>query len=69
MPPEANAGAEDVLMDEEKADEDVAALKTEDQDEYDVEEPVLDADKQLNNKAENAGIGMLAFPPASTASA
>lgn len=51
-------------MGEEKADEDVAALKTEDQNEYDLEEQVPDVDKQLNNKPENVGIGTSAFPAA-----
>lgn len=57
VPPENIPGADGLPLGEEKADEDVAVLKTEDQDEYDVEEPVLDADKQLNNKPENVGIG------------
>lgn len=69
VPPEKNPGEEGVPMGDERADEDVAALKTEDQDEYDVEEPVLDADKQLNNKPENVGIGTSAFPTAATVSA
>lgn len=69
VPPEKNPGAEGVALGDEKADEDVAALKTEDQDEYDVDEPLLDADKQLNSKPENAGIGTFAFPTASTVSA
>lgn len=56
-------------MGNEKADEDLAGLKTEDQDEYDVVEPVLDAGKPLNNKPENVGIGTSAFPTASTVSA
>lgn len=56
-------------MGDEKADEDLAGLKTEDQDEYDVVEPVLDAGKPLNNKPENVGIGTSAFPTASTVSA
>lgn len=69
VPPEKDPGAEGVPMGDEKADEDIAALKTEDQDEYDVEEPVLDADKQLNNKPDNVGIGTSASPTASTVSA
>lgn len=48
-------------MSDEKADEDLAGLKTEEQDEYDVDEPVLDAGKQLGNKPENVGIGTSAF--------
>lgn len=68
VPPEKEPGAEGVLMGEEKGDEDVAALQTEDQDEYDVEEPVLDADKPLNNKPDNVAIGTSAVPAASTVS-
>lgn len=61
-PPEKAPGADAVPMGEEKADEDVAALKTEDQNEYDLEEQVPEADKQPNNKPENVGIGTSAFP-------
>lgn len=69
MPPEKDPGAEGEPMGNEKPDEDLVGLKTEDQDEYDVEEPVLDAGKPLNNKPENVGIGMSAFLTASTVSA
>lgn len=51
-------GAEGEPMGNEKPDEDLVGLKTEDQDEYDVEEPVLDAGKPLNNKPENVGIDL-----------
>lgn len=63
MPPERDPGVEGEPMGNDKADEDLAGLKTEDQDEYDVEEPVLD-NKPQNNKPENIGIGTSAFPTA-----
>lgn len=63
MPPEKNPGAEALPIGEEKADEDVAALKTEDQNEYDLEEQMQDADKQLNNKPDNLGIGRSSLRP------
>lgn len=63
--PEKDPGMEAVLMEDEKADDNPAGLKTEEPDEYDIDEPVVDGHngekQQQNNKPDNIAIGMCAF--------
>lgn len=60
--PEKHPG---MLMEDEKADDNPAGLKTEEPDEYDIEEPAVDGNngekQQQNNKPDNIAIGMCAF--------
>lgn len=63
--PEKDPGMEGILMEDEKADDNPAGLKTEEPDEYDIEEPAVDGHngekQQQNNKPDNIAIGMCAF--------
>lgn len=72
MSPEKDPGMEGMLMEDGKADDNPTGLKTEEPDEYDIEEPAVDGHngekQQQNNKPDNIAIGMCAFLTASTVS-